>query len=127
MKLLFENRRGIIGLLTTLVINFALITLAVTLVLNGISSRTNAFQNRQSQLVFVPVESCAENALVLLSRDNSYTGAAVTISDVSCSVSISGTGNNRDIIVSGIRDLITRDLFLRVQLTPTFDIIEWTD
>ncbi len=119
------NNRGAIGILTTLVLGIILIMLAVTVVLTGISSRTNAFMFNQSETVFVLTEGCIENILVLLSRDNDYSGGSYEVSDVDCTSSISGSDPNRDVTVTGTKDTITRDASLSVQVDPDFAIINW--
>jgi|GEM_PF-1995078 len=121
------NNKGAIGLLTTLVLGIILIMLAVTIVLTGISSRTNAFILNQSEKVFISMEGCAEEAFIHVSRDNDYSGGSYEVDGVDCTASISGSDPNRNIIVTGIKDTITRDASLSVQVDPDFAIISWNE
>lgn len=127
MKPSLKDTRGAIGLLTTLVMGFSLLSLAVAVVVNGISSRLNTFNAFQSEKVFISAEGCAENALLLLSRNNNYSGGTFTFQGTDCSVSVGGNGAERDVVVSAEREGISKDIVLRVQVTPPFAIMEWTD
>ncbi len=119
------NNKGAVGLLTTLVLGIILIMLAVTIVLTGISSRTNAFMLNQSEKVFISMEGCAEESLIQLSRDNDYSGGSYEVDGVDCISVISGSDPNRDVTVTGTKDTITRDASLSVQVDPDFAIIRW--
>ena len=108
-------------------LSFVLILIVVNVVLVGISSRANVFYLNQSEKVFIKTDGCTEEALIRLNRDNSYSGGVFTIGEVECTVSVSGMDPDRDITITGVGDEITRDLFIRVQLIPTFGIIDWSD
>lgn len=122
-----RNQRGAVAMLTTLVLSSVLVMLAVSVVLTGISSRANAFVLKQSENVFVSFEGCIENALIRLNRDNGYLGHSFSVNDVDCTVSVSGSGDERTVTASGNKDEVTRDVSLQVQLTPNFGIIDWAD
>lgn len=107
--------------------SFILIMIAVNIALIGISSRANAYHFNLSERVFDPLEGCAEEALIQLSRDNSYTGGNYTIDEVACTATVSGSDPTRDVVVTGGKKDITRDVFIRVQLTPAFAIMVWDD
>ena len=123
----FTQTKGAIGILTTIVFGSVLVILAVGVVLSGISSRQNAFVFTQTELVFVATEGCSEEALIQLSRNNAYTGGNYELDGVDCTVSVSGSDPNRDVVIVGTKNDITRAMVVRVQLTPTFGIIDWDD
>lgn len=122
-----HNNKGTIGLLTTLVVGAVVVMLALTIVLTGLSARTNAFTLNQSEKVFISTEGCIEEALIRLNRDHDYIGGTDMIGGVACTSVINGADPNRAISVSGIKDNITRDVFLQVRIVPDFAIISWTD
>lgn len=127
MSFIQINNKGAIGILTTLVLGIVLVMLAVAVVLTGISSRTNAFVFNQSEKTFIGLEGCIEDALVRLSRDNTYAGGMYDVGDVECEAVVSGSGTDRQLTVSGTFDTITRDALLNVQLDPSFGIINWAE
>ena len=122
-----RNNKGAIGILTALILGAVLTMLAVTILLTGISSRNNAFLLNQSDKVFIPLEGCAENALIMLNRDDTYAGGTYALFGLNCSVVVSGSGSTRNLAVTAEKDGITRDMAMSVQLTPDFGIIEWTE
>ena len=122
-----KNKRGAIGILTSLVLGVVLVMLAVSVVLTGISSRSNTFNLNQSQAVFIGFEGCIESALIRLNRDNAYVGESLIVDGVNCSVSISGIDEERTVTVTGSKNNITRDAVLDVQLSPNFGIIDWNE
>lgn len=122
---MIKNQRGAIGVLITLIIGFTLAVLSFQLALSDISSRNNVFTFNQSEEVFIPIEGCAEEALLRLSWDATYTGGNYTIGGVNCTVSVSGLAN-KDMVVTGELNNITRDLFIRAWPTPLV-IMEWSD
>ena len=127
MNNLFRNTKGAIGILTTLILTVALVAMAIGIALNGISSRANALNLNQSEKVFIPVEGCSEEALIRLSRNHDYADGSYNIGGVNCTVTVSGSGDTRDMIVSGEKYNITRDLFIRAQVKPSFAIMYWND
>jgi len=122
-----NSTKGAIGILTTLILTIALVAMAIGIALNGMSSRANALSLNQSEKVFIPVEGCSEEALIRLSRNHDYAGGSYSIGDVECTVAISGSDDTRDIVISGEKNNITRDLFIRAQINPSFGIMEWSD
>ncbi len=94
-------------------------------VLTGVSSRTNAFVFNQSEKTFIGMEGCIEDALIRLSRDETYAGGLYDVGDVECEAVVSGADTTRQVTVAGTRDTITRDAALNVQLEPSFGIIGW--
>ncbi len=127
MTKIVSNKRGAIGILSALVMGFALVMAALSLVLTGISSRANAFTLSQSENVLISTEGCAEEALVQLSRNHDYSGAALTISGVSCVAAVQGNGDVRDVTITGSRGTITHNLLIRVSFLPSFHITQWSD
>ena len=127
MNKISNDIKGSVGILTAIVLGSVLTILAVTILLTGISSRNNALILNQSEQVFIPLEGCADNTLILLKRDNSYSGGSYTVDGVNCTAAINGTDNERDIAISAEKGNIRRDLAIRVQLKPEFGIIEWNE
>lgn len=127
MKIFLKNQRGAIGILTTLLLSAVLVMMAVTVVLTGISSRANAFVLNESEKVFIAMEGCTEEALIQLSRDDNYNGDSYTVDGVNCTVYVAGSGGNRDLVIDGTKDNLTRDISLSVQIDPNFGIIDWEE
>ena len=119
------SKRGAIGILTTMVMGLVLVMAAVSMVLNGISSRENAFLLSLSDKALIATEGCAEEGLLRLSRDPAYPGGPLTMGDAACLLAIGGGGNTLG--VKGVNDRITHNLLITVDRAPTFHIAQWAD
>lgn len=125
MKIFISNKSGVIGILTAMVMGFAMVMVAVSLVMTGISSRANAFTLSQSENALISTEGCAEEALVQLSRNHDYVGGSFFLGETSCVVTVQGLGELRSISVVGSHGTITHNLSIQVSFLPTFHITQW--
>lgn len=116
MHKLLVNQRGAIGLLTTLMVSVVLLILALAVVLNGISSRFNTFLLTDSDRLLLITQGCVEDSLLRLARDSNYSGGAVVIGGVSCTVSVQGTAPDLELTVSASDNSFTKALQLDVTL-----------
>lgn len=126
MNFLFKNTQGI-ALLTVIILSSVILMLAVNVTLLGISSRGNVFYLTQSGQVFVEGEGCVEETLLQLKRNVDYAGDVFTSGSVACTSVITGTGADRNALVTATRDEFTRDFSLTVQVDPSFGILTWDE
>ena len=69
-------------------------------------------------------QSCLEDTLIRLNWNNEYTGESYTIGNISCSVTITGAGNDRNILATGTLDNNSQTYSVDVTLAP-FAIVNW--
>jgi len=70
------------------------------------------------------VESCAQEALIHLNRDNTYAGETLNISEGTCTITVSGSGNERTLAIGGSLAGYSYNLTIRAGLSP-FSILAW--
>lgn len=70
------------------------------------------------------IESCAQEALIHLNRDNTYAGETLNISGGACDISVSGLDNERVLTVSGSLAGYFYNLAIRASMSP-FSILAW--
>ena len=121
------NNRGAIGILTALVMGLALAMAAVTLALTGISSRQNALVLSQSEKTLISTEGCVDEALIQLSRNHAYLGGSLSQDSVACVATVQGSGDTRDVLVTGSHGTISHNLLIRISFVPSFHVTQWLD
>lgn len=123
-----SDKRGAAALISVVVI-MALVVLIVTAVaLAGITTLEHGFSEQVSTDVILSSETCAEEAIMRLQRDNSYAGGSLTVGDVSCTISVSGSGGTRTIDVVATEQNYTRRLSVGLSISgSTSTITSWTE
>ena len=96
----------------------------IRLTLSTITELDNANTGNRGQATKIFTEGCVEEALIKLNRDNDYTGETFNFTPGDCTVSISGTDNDRTLTVYGEVNDYFHNLSLEVTLSP-FTIETW--
>ena len=69
-------------------------------------------------------DSCLQETLIQLKRDNAYAGGTLNILGGSCAVTIAGTDNTREISIEGNQSEYYRNITAQITLDP-FQIVKW--
>jgi len=109
-----------------MVLGSVITLIIISIVLLGISGRSNSFNLGQSEIVFVKAEGCLEEALIQLSRDHEYAGDTYIVDDSTCAVGVSGSGDERVISVDASEEDFYHHLIVDVQIAPTFAILNFS-
>lgn len=125
MKNYLSDNRGAIALTMTIILGAAAFLIIMTVTMLGISARTNAFDSASSEITFVKAEGCLEEALLQLSRDETFSGADYDIDGSSCSASVSGADNQRAVMIDASEDDFYQHFEVEVQLLPEFAILSF--
>ena len=120
------NTKGAIALTTMVVFGSIITMVIVSIVLLGLSSRLNAFNSIQSELSFIRAEGCMEEALIQLSRDDTYTGDVYSVDGSICTVVIEGTGDERMLELAAEDGYYYHDFTLLVKISPEFAILDFS-
>ncbi|GEM_PF-2049912 len=70
------------------------------------------------------VEGCMDEALLQLKRDSNYIGGTLSLEEISCIISVTGSSDERNIIVNGTSQGYNKIIEVQVSLNP-FAIIFW--
>ena len=109
-----------------IVVGSLLAFVVVSVVVLGVSARSNSFHLNRSEIAFIKTEGCAEEALIRLSRDEDYVGGSYNIDSLDCVVAVTGGDEERNIDITASEDEFFHHFVLNVQLTPVFAILNFT-
>lgn len=94
----FNN--GFVALVSLLVISAAVLVISTSISLLGVGESKASLDFKKGQETLKVAEGCAEEALLRLRDNASYTGGSLNVGDGSCTISISGTGADRTITIT---------------------------
>lgn len=103
-----------------------IVLIIISMVTLGVSGRMSSFHLRQSEIAFVKSEACLEEALIHLSRDNSYEGDTYTIDDLSCSVIVTANVDERTVTLDTEYGEFSHHFTVLVQVLPSFAILDFS-
>jgi hypothetical protein len=84
------DKRGAAALMLVLVLTAFVLILVSSLMLRGVDELENGFSKQLSSDLMGSAESCVEEALLRLTRDNSYAGGTLEVGQASCAIVVSG-------------------------------------
>lgn len=111
-------------IITVIVIAALISVIAVKIALSTLTELSSADTSLRGLAVQDLTESCAQEALIHLNRDNTYSGETLNISSGVCNISVSGSGNERILIISGTLASYSYNLSIRARLSP-FSVLGW--
>jgi hypothetical protein len=121
--------KGYAGLLTILVVTAVCSVVAITVILLGLANSRSSFALLQSSQAKALADGCAEEALLQIHENVSYTGiGTLTLDSGNCDWQVtSGGGQNRTVSTRGFVGTIVRKVTVSVtQITPTITAT-WTE
>ena len=128
MKLKFKNQEGIALLLAVIIISAAALMIATTVLVSSLDKSKASLHNEKTTEIFNGTDGCVEEALIALNNDPGYTGENLTIENVSCTITVSGTGDDRTINVVSTQDTIySREVEVEVDMSGDFEITSWRE
>jgi len=97
--------------------------------MTGTDNLDIGYSSQASNDALLSAESCAEEALVRLSRDSSYNGGSLTMGSAQCSIVVTGVPCGNCVIdVDAVRDDYTRSVQVGVTVNGTsIDITDWAE
>ena len=129
--MIYNKEKGYIALITILIISAVTLLVAINASLFGISESKMGLQKINSSKAFALTNLCAENALMNLKEDLSYSGNETSnIYDGSCTIYlIEGSGNNDRIVkVEGVFLNQKRRIKIDIsEVNPTMIINSWQE
>lgn len=112
-------------ILSVIIISALISVVMVRVAVGSLASLNNFNVNLKSAKVKNLAETCANEALLSLSRDDAYPGGSLTYANGTCTVTVSGVDNNRTLTVSATdTDARAKTLTATVTLSP-FAITGW--
>lgn len=125
-----RKSKGYITLVSVLVVGAVGISVAVSILLLGLSVSRTSFVEGQSRQARLLADSCAEEALEQIRDATSFSGSGtLSLGSGLCSYTVvSGGGSNRTITVSGTVGSIVRHASISVDaINPLIHIASWQE
>lgn len=126
-----KNQQGFIAFTSLLVISAVTLAIAVSISLLGISEANTSLGFKKGQETLKIAESCAEEALLRLRDNASYSGGSLNVGNGSCTISISGTGSDRTIDISatltGPPDYVKKIQVTAKRVGNSINIVSWQE
>lgn len=112
----FTKKPGYIALVAILVLAGAMLAIAMSVGLGGITeAQSGLFINTSSESLQL-ADSCAEEAYFRLKLDSTYNGGTLALGSETCDINITGGGSSRRIDTSARVDLLTQEIEADIDL-----------
>ncbi len=121
----FMQKNGFVMMIVIILIASVSSIVVITTSLSSISHLESGELFEGTLRTEYVAEGCVSEALIQLKRDANYTGGAISLGATICTITISGSGNTRSIVISGSLGNYTEEWILIVALDP-FAITSWT-
>jgi hypothetical protein len=126
MKHLLRHRPGAMLLLTVLVLGGVALVVVLGIALRGIGEMGMGIAETRSQEAFSAADGCAEEALVRLALNTSYTGDTFALGNSTCTIIVTaGVSNQYTIDVTAVRDRWTRKIRIRANTAGSRLAVTW--
>ncbi len=126
---LVSDQRGAAALTVFLIILAVSIVIVSTTALIGVDNLTIGFSQQASSDTILSAQSCIEEAMVRLSRDNTYAGGSLTVGDADCTIVVTGTPcGSCTVDVEAVGYTFTRNIRASVSVAgSTVGITSWQE
>lgn len=123
-----NEKQGAVTLAATVIVFFAMLSIALSLQFIGLGDLRSAFADTQSERAFEAADSCVFEAMLRLERDSAYVGGSLSVGSASCTIAVSGTGGSRTIAVTATAATAVRKLNVQVSLVGgAATIADWNE
>jgi hypothetical protein len=109
-----QDSRGVVTLITVIIIGAVLMTVGLSSALISQTQLLSVTELDQAQRARQLAQGCLEEAVYRLRRDSGYVGGSVPLAAQSCTVSVSGSGTARTIVAAATIADFTQSLTVEV-------------
>ncbi len=122
-----KKGNGYVAISTVLVVGAVVLTIGISVILNGINESQSALADTKSEVALGLVNACAQDGLIRLSKNNSIPGTIV-LPEGTCTVTInSQVGNDWDVTYSVTLGGYTKSVKVVATRTTTVTINSWLE
>jgi len=119
-----RSKDGYIMIITVIIIGAIVSVVLVETALTSITELQDASIYSHGVAARIQAESCMDEALIQVNRDNDYTGETLDLGSGTCDIAITGVDNSRTVSVTGELNDYEHSLSAEVTL-DTFSVDEW--
>jgi len=127
MKKSHLQSKGLSAIIVTLIVSSVALLMATTATISGIQEAQIGLRQMRSKAILAAAEGCAEEGLLKLHQNSSYSGETMSSSYGSCIITVSGSGSTRTVHVSAVEADYTRALQIDVNISTPFQITNWQE
>jgi hypothetical protein len=124
-------KKGFAAIIIVLVVSAFVVSTTLSVSLLSIREANASLSNAKGQEALKMTEGCVEEALYRLRIDSTYTGGTLTFANGSCTSTISTSGANRTINVTGTitgPPVHSRSLQIQAKIVgKTINVLNWTE
>ena len=126
---LINDQRGAAALIVVVILLAVSALIVSSTALLGLDDLEIGYSAQLSGDVLLSAESCAEEALIRLSRNNSYNGGSLTVGEAQCTITITGEPCGACTIdVEATAENYTRNIQVGVTVSgSSVDVTSWSE
>ncbi len=124
-----QSERGAAALVVTIVMMAIAVLVVTTTTFIGLDDLDIGYSSQVGSHAIISAESCVEETLLRLTRNQSYAGGNLSVGNAQCTTTVTGTPCGSCIIdVTSVENGFTRKLQVDVTLTgPSANITQWKE
>ncbi len=119
------TRKGALVLVTVIIVGIVGIILSVVVARRGATEVTNSLSALQASRALSLADGCAEEAMVQLYRSSAYVGGTAQLGEGTCTITVSGTGTERTILVVATLEKWVRTVQFTAHIVPPMRVTAW--
>ena len=108
-----HSRPGALLLMTVLVVGSVSLAVALSIALRGIGELQMGYSENQTLETLAIADGCAQEALIRISLDRTYSGGTLSVGDGSCTFTVTSQGTESTIAATATLDRWTRKFTVR--------------
>lgn len=122
-----SSQPGVIVLAFMIITGTILLVIALTLAFISMNAAQAGLHTKTFHSVFFDMDSCAEETLVRINRNNNYTGSTLWVNDTLCIIVTTGVDSSRRITITALQGDYIRVLFMTASFFPTISVTSWQE
>ncbi len=125
---LLSDTRGIAALLIVIIISAAALIMAFSASMLGIGDADMGFTAQKGNQALALATGCAEEALRRLQMNDTWPGTTLSLTDGSCIINVSSSGNNRTLtVLAGVDNFNKKIMVTAIVSSSLVTISSWQE
>lgn len=128
LKNISKNSKGVSLIIVIIIVTAVVLIISSRLALTGVDETISSNYQTKSLEVYAAADGCLDEAFAKLSGNPAYTGEAMLIGQISCTIQVTGSGETRTIRVMAVKDgLLTSTVEADIVLNGIPSITAWRE
>lgn len=123
-----NSKSGYIALVSVLIISAVIVVIAISVALLSISEGQLSLAEVKSQTSLDFVDACAEDVLLRINNDETYSGGTLSLPQGDCTVVVNSAGTDFTVTVEGTLDGYRKKVELKfTRVPPNLNLTSWVE